>query len=532
MPSPPGHPAYPVDLRPCIPVQWDGRHRRLGLRELLVEAHRITDLAVPLPPAHSALLRMLTAITAELTGLDDPDLSLEAWHERRTELLTRGQGLPAEAVHAYCDTSHWDLYDQSHPLLQDPRLAEQCTNTSGINKLVFGRPAGNNLAWLSVHTDTAPRPLPSDEAFWHLLIQHSYGAAGRCTTRSAGPHTSGRATAGPLRSTLSFHPQGATLLETLLLHQFPYRGTPQHPDTCPWQEPAPPDPVHLPPPVTWPKRLLTGRSRHAVLLIPNDDGSAATDAYLTWATQHPAYPATDPYLIIDTRPRAGAEQRDRPRRADADRALWRDLDALLLAGDENSTQRRPAVFDSLNDLPDPVRGRVRVRVCGFDQDGRTTNSIWYTALTPPIWNRAEEHDPPAARRIASCRQAAEHLAALLRTRANTAWNETSTPAAAGGSPPAPRRGQPTSRWARQALAWYWPHAEKVFWDLVHHDADEASDPYPAFARTAVAALRQAVRPDLARHRMAGPALARAVRALRAAAAPTAAREKAVRHAQP
>jgi CRISPR system Cascade subunit CasA len=529
----PSLPAYPVDLRPCIPVRLDEQHEVFGLREVLIQAHRIEDLALPLPPAHSGLLRILTAITAELTGLDDPDLSLDEWHERRGDLLSGGRGLKAQDVHDYCDASTWDLYHPSRPFLQDPRLAEQCTKTSGINKLVFGRPAGNNLQWLSVHTDTAPWPLSSDEAFWHLLIQHFYGAAGRCTTRSAGPHTSGRATAGPLRSTLSFHPQGATLLETLLLHQFPYRGTPQHSaDTCPWQEPAPPDPVHAPPPVTWPKRVLTGRSRHAVLLIPNDDGSAATDCYLTWATQHPAYPATDPYLIIDTHTQAKAEDRDRPRRADADRALWRDLDALLLAGDENSAQRRPAVFDTLNDLPAPVRGRLRVRVCGFDQDGRTTNRIWYTALTPPIWNQAEEHDPVAARRIASCRQAAEHLAVLLRTRANTAWNETSTPAAGGGAPPAPRRGAPTSRWAREALAGYWPHAEQVFWGLVHQDADEASDPYPAFARTAVAALRQAVRPDLVRHRMAGPALARAVRALMAAAAPTAARTKAARRAQP
>lgn len=183
----PSLPAYPVDLRPCIPVRLDEQHEVFGLREVLIQAHRIEDLALPLPPAHSALLRMLTAITAELTGLDDPDLSLEEWHERRGDLLSSGRGLKAQDVHDYCDASTWDLYHPSRPFLQDPRLTEQCTKTSGINKLVFGRPAGNNLQWLSVHTDTAPWPLSSDEAFWHLLIQHFYGAAGRCTTRSAAP---------------------------------------------------------------------------------------------------------------------------------------------------------------------------------------------------------------------------------------------------------------------------------------------------------------------------------------------------------
>ncbi|MBX7554396.1 type I-E CRISPR-associated protein Cse1/CasA [Streptomyces sp. tea 10] len=530
-------PTFRVDTCPCIPVLMARKHQVFGMRQVLIEAHRIDDLGLPLPPAHSALLRHLAAITAELTGLDDVNLSLDAWHERRNALLTSGRGLNARAVNDYFDAAAMDLYDPHRPFLQDPRLAEQCTKTSGINKLVFGRPAGNNIAWLSPHTDTAPCPVPSGEAFWHLLIQHFYGDAGRCTTRSAGPHSSGRATAGPLRSTLSFHPQGATLLETLLLHQFPYRGSPQHhPDTCPWQEPHPPDPVKPPPPVTWPKRLLTGRSRHAVLLIPNADGTAATDAYVTWATQHPAYPATDPYLIIDTRPAGKAEERDQPRRADADRALWRDLDALLLAGDEASGHRRPAVFDTLNDLPTETRARLRVRVCGFDQDGRSTSRLWYTALTPPQWNLAEQHDQPTARRIAACRQAAEHLATLLRTHANTAWKQTCTPGATDDEPAASRRRRPTSRWARDALALYWPHAEQAFWDLVNHPTDDTSDPYPAFTRTAVAALRQAVRPDLVRHRMAGPALARAVRALTTATAPASPasrrKKKAARHAQP
>jgi CRISPR system Cascade subunit CasA len=284
--------------------------------------------------------------------------------------------------------------------------------------------------------------------------------------------------------------------------------------------------------VTWPKRLLTGRSRHAVLLVSNQDGSAATDCYLTWATQHPAYPATDPYLIIDTRTRDQAKDRDQPRRADADRGeWWRDIDALLLSGDETATQRRPTVFGTLNDLPQTVRARLRVRVCGFDQDGRCTSRIWYTALTPPIWNRAEEHDPHAARRIAACRQAAEHLAALLRTQANTAWNQTRTPTA-DGAPPAARRRQPTSRWAREALALYWPRAEKTFWTLVNENPDTQRDPYPVFAYAAVDVLRQVTLPDLARHRTAGPALARAVRALRAAAAPDSRRTKAARRAQP
>ncbi|MFD9637368.1 type I-E CRISPR-associated protein Cse1/CasA, partial [Streptomyces violascens] len=355
-------PSFPIDQRPCLPARTDGPPRLYSLAELLLDAHRITDLALPLAPATSALLRMLAVMAARITGLDNPDLSLADWNTHRGRLLREGRGFAPAAVHRYLARCHLDLFDPHLPLLQDPRLATQCPHPSGINTLILGRPAGNNLVWLSPHTDTDPRPVPVPTALWHLLIQHAYGPAGQCTPRTLGATVIGRASAGPLRSTLSFHPHGTTLFETLLLHQSPYRGTGQSvPDRCPWEEAALPDPAAVPPPVTWPGRLLAGRSRHAVLLVPDQDGTTVTDAYLTWATQHPRYPATDPYLIIHTDPAKPAHRRDTPRRADAARAVWRDLDALLLADDESGTVRRPAVFDTLNDLPDPARRRTTGR---------------------------------------------------------------------------------------------------------------------------------------------------------------------------
>ncbi|WP_158706437.1 MULTISPECIES: type I-E CRISPR-associated protein Cse1/CasA [Streptomyces] len=518
-------PSYRIDVRPCIPVRWpDNSCCALGLRDVLCRAHQITHLTLPLPPALSVLLRVLTVCTARITGLDDPEMPLAQWHARRASLLRSGRGLDPAAVQTYLAAHCWDLYDARRPFLQDPALARQCARRTGINTLVFGRPAGNNLAWLGVHSDTAPHPLPSDEALWHLLIYHFYGPAGRCTSRTIAGTTSAEATSGPLRSTVSFHPLGATLLETLLLHLTPYRGDGQDtPDTCPWETDRPADPLAAPAPVTWPGRLLTGRSRHAALLLPSPDGSAAVDAYLTWALPHtrPKLPATDPYVIIDTAASRPAERRDTPRRADTDRAVWRDLDALLLAGDESATTRRPAVFDALNDLPEPARSRMQVLVCGFDQDSKTTNRAWYTARTPPIWIWAQERDAAVAQRIAACRTAAERLAAVLARSANTAWRAATTPTSGAGPPARPRRA-PTrpSPWARAALAAYWPRAQTCFWDLVTGPRahDEAID--AVFAAAALAALHRATVADLRRLRGAGPALARAAATIRAAASPT------------
>ncbi|MGW1684306.1 type I-E CRISPR-associated protein Cse1/CasA [Streptomyces albidoflavus] len=513
-------PSFHLTTQPCIPVRTgdEAGSRLLSLRQVFVEAHHILDLALPMPPAQSGLLRLFTALTARLTGLDDPGLSRSAWTRRRRELLNTGTGFDPEKADAYFDAHVFDLFDAQRPFLQDPRLRTQCVKRAGVNALAWDRPAGNNLVWRSGgHSDLTPYPLPAHEAFWHLVIHHYYGASGRCSTRTVPGSTLPRdpgLTAGPLRSTLSFHPQGATLFETLLLHLTPCPDDPDDEDAwtpaadaCPWEEDLP-DPLAPLPPATWPGRLLTGRSRHALLLIPDADGSHVTDAYLTWAHAHPRQPAIDPHHIIDTQPGKDAAHRSRPRHAESARALWRDLDALLLAGDEHSASRRPAVFNTLNDLPPDVQARLTVRVCGFDQDPKVNNHLWYTALTPPVWNWAQEADPQAASRIAAARIAAESFAGLLAKHTKLAWQNTLNPHSAA-------KGR-DCRWARLALAAYWPAAETTFWNLVRTEADDASI-RPAFATTAATALRTATRNDLLRHAHAGPAVARALRALHAAA---------------
>ncbi|MFF0744942.1 type I-E CRISPR-associated protein Cse1/CasA [Streptomyces sp. NPDC004111] len=526
---------YPTDLSPWIPVHAQDGPAMLGLRALFSRAHRITQLTLPIPPAASGLYRILTAITARLTRLDDPQTPLSAWTRERSRLLTGDSGFDEATVHAYFDSHAWDLFDPCRPFLQDPSLATQCTETAGINTLVYGRPAGNNLAWHSPHNDTAPQPVSCDEALWHLLIHHYYGRSGNVTPRTVGHVKSWKGTAGPLRSTLSFHPLGATLYETLLLHLTPYQGDgDQPPDQCPWERDAPPDPVAPQPPLTWPGRLLTGRSRHAALLVPTEDGSAVADLYLTWAAHHrtaPKLPATDPYLIYDevaVRPQLPVQQHRHPRKADTARALWRDLDALLLAGDETATTQRPTVFATLNDLPERIAMRLRVQVCGFVQEGQVRDTAWYTAFTPPLWTYAQEHDPAAARRIADARTAAEALAGTLSQAATRAWQDATAPRATTR----PRTPRTPSPWARDALERYWPQAETVFWDLVRHPDPHDTQIRPAFARAALAALHAATAPALAQYRSAGPALARATAAVRAAAAPHRPRPKGRRRAQP
>jgi CRISPR system Cascade subunit CasA len=503
-------PRYDIAVEPCVPVRIAGGHELLGLEDVLVRAHEIEDLAVPVPPAASGLLRIGTVIAARVTGLDDPELSAGEWAARRRDLLTAGGGFEPAAVRAYFAAHVWDLFHPTRPWLQDPALAGQCRERAGVNSLVFGRPAGNNLAWLSRHTDTDPLPVPCEEALIHLLVQHFYGPAGTCSTRTVNGRGSSKGTAGPLRATISFHPLGRTLFETLLAGLPPYLGEEQQTvDACPWEEAAPPDPLGPLESLTWPGRLLTGRSRRAVLLVPTPDGRAVADAYLTWGTQQPRLEATDPYLIYDINPKKAIEKRRAPRRAEAERAWWRDLDALLLAGDETARVKRPLAFGTLNDLPPSLRSALRVRVHAFDQDSKTIDRLWYTALTPPVFPFSQEHDPERAAHIAACRRAAEQIGAELATQARLVWQAATTPAKETAT--APRRSRRRCAWESRALAVYWREAETAFWRLLQ--GPTSVEPRPVFASRAVAALRKVTAPALARHRRVAPALARAVATL-------------------
>lgn len=505
--SPPSAPYFSAATDAWIDVRSGTRYSGIGLYDLLLKSHTLDDLALTCAPAASALLRIAVAVTARVTGLDNPDLSAAQWNKLRRDMFAAGR-LDADAVDSYFARYCWDVFDPDRPWLQDPALPGQREPT-GVNDLTH-RPTGNNLVWFTAPGPT-PGAVPTPHALQHLLVWHYYGRHGTSGWRTIGTHTSRTLSGGPLRTSVSFHPQAGNLFESLLAGCPPFTGEEQlTDDACPWEEP-PPDPLAPLPPVTWPGRLLTGRSRHALRLVPDDTGAHVTDAYISWAAPSTtkALAATDPYLVHTLQPgakdKSGAPVRS-ARRADADRAWWRELDALLLAPDENAKSglRRPDIFSTLNDLPANVRRTLRVRVHGFHQEPKDCiNRQWYTALTPPLMNLLEEEDPAGAQRVADCCQSAERAARHLAEQARQAWKETRNITTSRGL-------SAGAAWATTALSAYWPLAERAFWKLL----DERDDPIDAaFTGAAVTALREATRSARARSPHAARAVTRAVRSL-------------------
>ncbi len=286
---------FDLRVEPWIAVRLlTGEPARVGLWESFQRAHEIEDLEIPVPPAAAGLLRILAPIAARIATdggdrLDDPDVAedIDDWFGLRERVLKAGRFQP-QAVDAYFDredlADRFDLFHPVRPFLQDPRLRAECVdgtgapNPSGVNKLVMGRPTGVNGAVLFGHfADIAPVPVPAAEAAWHLIAQLYYGPSGQCTPRRITGERAGSGDAAPLRKSVSYFPWGTDLFTTLVL-AVPSPQTEVDWDTedaCPWEEDlnAPLKPL---PPITWPGRMLTGRFRHAALLVPSDDGREPT----------------------------------------------------------------------------------------------------------------------------------------------------------------------------------------------------------------------------------------------------------------
>ncbi|WP_431315655.1 type I-E CRISPR-associated protein Cse1/CasA [Streptomyces murinus] len=495
------------DLRdePWIPVRLlTGGSARMGLRELFKRAHEIEDLEVPVPPAAAGLMRVLAAITARIAGhgddrLDDPDIAeddIGEWLRLRRRVLKAGRFRP-EDVDAYFDkqvpAGRFDLFDEQRPFLQDPRLRAECVdakgvpNTSGVNKLVMGRPTGINGAVLFGHfTDTAPVPVPAAEAAWHLVAQLYFGPSGQCTPRRITGDRTGSGDAAPLRKSVSYFPWGPDLFTSLVLAVPSPKAEVDWDadDACPWEEEQLADPLKPVAPMTWPGRLLTGRFRHAVLLVPSRDGREVTDAYITWSTHEPAPEVQDPYQILDRRKDGEFQARE----ADAARALWRDLDSLLLKDSRQDTQRPPA----LEGLPSSLLPVLRVRAYGFDQDGQQKDSVWFRSTTPRVLTWLEENDAEMAHHIKRCHAAAEQVGERLDFAARVAW-KAATDSNVDLSPKAKIKldARKPGPWASAALNRFWPGAEAEFWKLTE-PGGRSEQPIKPFVHAALAALDEAI----------------------------------------
>lgn len=456
---------------PLIPVtRTDGTSLRLGLRDLLNQAHEIRHLDIPIPPAESGLLRVLYTIVCRVTRLDT-HTDHHTWAEHRNTILTAGH-FDTGAVDTYLNKHNWELFDAQRPWMQDPRLTTQSERKTA-NVLDMTRPGDNSaIWWRHTHADHAP-PLPAHEAVQWLLVHHYYGSGGaggkRTVTHNDKTVSDQYMSSGPLRSVVAYYPLGETLFETLLAG-IPAPSHTTTGDVAPWETELN-QPLGTPPAPTWPAGILTAQSRHALLL---DHTSSEVDGvYLTWAWKERHTPILDPFCIHNIDPKTSEP---RPRRADASRAAWRDFDALLA---DRPTHTRPTVLADALTLPDDLQDTLRVRAIGWHQDRQATNTGWYVSETPPLLRYMDEHDPARAALAETLITTADKVYEVMRKALQTAWKD----ADLGDAKKCPWTGGKDRKTMSPIDLFYWPDAERVFWSCLNTNTPPEREFVNAAVRT-------------------------------------------------
>ncbi|MFD7645980.1 type I-E CRISPR-associated protein Cse1/CasA [Kitasatospora sp. NPDC059795] len=454
------------ELDRLLPGSRPGDTVRVPLPIALMAAHLADDLVAPNPAVETMLRRFLTAITARISGLDatvDP----HEWPNRLTAVLRRGR-LPERGVDGYF-RAHGERMRLrgERPLLQDPRLREECSRRAEPGKLAMDRASGNTQPWRP-HTPES-EPIPLAEAFGWLLAWQGFGPSGTGAQRRHGGIDRKYMVAGCLRSAVSYHPLAGTLFDSLVLGCPPPELWPDPPgeDLAPWERTALTDPL-LPVQVQGPVTLLAGRSTHSVLL--DVDGDLVVGCWVAWGTLTAAPAVRDPFVVQGVKAYRWADYR---------RSLLRDFDALVHARDPSDTGtkqvRMPAWLGVLADMPPDVidrLGDIRVRALGMDQAKREGGEEqWFAQTTPAsVAEFLPTRHPERAARITFLSTAVDGASKGLHRALRGAWAEIA-PGSADANP-----------WLDRADHEFWDRSDRPFWNAV---ASPPGDSDPDFARLAL-----------------------------------------------
>lgn len=181
-------PLFNLATEPWVAVQRDGQVSQVGVRELLLEAHLIADLAIPHPILKAAVRRFLGGLAADLVRRESSRSREDWWtaHEANTGFSTKAVDalLAAHADHLW-------LWHPDHPFLQDRRLIDRLVlpqDTIPIQSIAFDLPGESSVAWWAKYGEPALRGgiSPAQAAVW-LCANWFYATNGNCAKIQIAP---------------------------------------------------------------------------------------------------------------------------------------------------------------------------------------------------------------------------------------------------------------------------------------------------------------------------------------------------------
>lgn len=409
-------PSYDLAVEPWIPVLRDGQLRSVGVRELLADAHLITDVAVPHPLIRAALRRLLGGMAADLIRRGTT-LVRDDWWDAHRDNAGFPRWLVDEMVAAHAD--HLWLWHPQSPYLQEVRLAAALVKPQDarpVRDLVLGLPSGHSAAWwVKANEPALVGGLdPATTARW-LTVRWFYAANGNCgdvvlpgTAAKIGAQDGGAFAETVATITQVWRADGTSLFRTLLrnLTGALVHGTPGQ---CAWLDPVQPQPsgdALYQATLTTTSVLLAGRSDdgdvtglvRGPVLVPKDTAKAIRDSAL----------AADPHRVrVDPGTTKGKARTVRVAPAARRTELLREFHRAGFAG-----QRLRGVVSSgdlwLDDADSRLVAGERLELLLVSKGGTGSSPVWEELSGPVLPARHVDPDSPYAERVRAAVAVAFH----------------------------------------------------------------------------------------------------------------------------
>lgn len=153
-------PSFNLLDQPWLPVRWVSGEppTEIGLRDALLRAHDIEELATDNPLETIALNRLLAALVAAVyPGAIEPEEWFRLWQLGHFEPAAVEQYLQQKQL-----ADRFDLLSPTHPFFGHPQ--PDTTEVSPLTRLLHAATSGNNALLFSHNLDSRPQALTPAEA--------------------------------------------------------------------------------------------------------------------------------------------------------------------------------------------------------------------------------------------------------------------------------------------------------------------------------------------------------------------------------
>jgi CRISPR system Cascade subunit CasA len=361
---------------PCYDLE--GRFRLLGIRQALLDAHKLRELRDADPLATCALQRLLLAVLHR--ALNGPK-SMKAW----IGVWERGSfdKAPLERYLKKWE-GRFDLFGVEHPFYQVAGF--ETLKPITVRKLTETLASGHNATLFDHSLDEASGGLSPAEAARYLVVCQAFGLAGLSRAKSKAFDLPSNFSNGPMVGALSAMLKGKNLFESLALNLLVLNSKedlpiPSMEDDAPaWEGER----------VEGPGRrrckgwldLVTWHSRFVRLI---EEKGVVRNIYLAqgYSMDNETRPP-DPFWFLKI-----FKDEVKAVWPDVDRMMWRDLEGLFAFNVQakNGVVRRPLVFKQVYEAWDThgVKGleenRFSFQIFGLAKDGKKAKPLAFLQQT-------------------------------------------------------------------------------------------------------------------------------------------------------